>query len=74
MICEDLNQMMSSLAMVSKLERRRCRESLEQRFTVERMAQDYGKVYEQFIAGKNLLAGSPAIAALDKTLMEKGAA
>ncbi len=74
MICEDLNQMMSSLAMVSELERRRCRESFEQRFTVERMAQDYGKVYEQFIAGKNLLAGSPAITALDQTLMEKGAA
>ena len=73
-ICEDLNQMMSSFDMVPKLERRRCRDSFEQRFTVERMVRDYVKVYERFIEGKNLLPGSPAMTTLDQTLMEKGAA
>lgn len=73
-ICEDLNQMMSSFDMVPKLERRRCRDSFEQRFTVERMVRDYVKVYERFIEGRNLLPGSPALTTLDQTLMEKGAA
>lgn len=66
--------MMSSLDMVAKLERRRCRESFEQRFTVERMVQDYVKVYERFIEGRNLLPGSPALTTLDQTLMGKDAA
>ncbi len=51
-ICEDLTQMMSSFDMVPKLERRQCREGFERRFTVERMVQDYVRVYEQFIEGK----------------------
>jgi glycosyltransferase involved in cell wall biosynthesis len=57
-ICEDLSQMMGALESVAQLDRARCRENFEQRFTVERMVQDYLKVYERQLEGKSLLTGN----------------
>ena len=54
-ICEDLSQMIGALESMSKIDRARCRENFERRFTVERMVQDYLKVYERQVEGKSLL-------------------
>jgi glycosyltransferase involved in cell wall biosynthesis len=48
-ICEGLDEMTATVQRISEIDRRRCRWSFEQRFSVERMAQDYVSVYEQAI-------------------------
>jgi glycosyltransferase involved in cell wall biosynthesis len=46
-VCEGLNDMTAAIQRISEIDRRRCRRTFEQRFSVERMAQDYLWVYEQ---------------------------
>ena len=48
-ICEGLDEMTATVQRISEIDRRRCRWSFEQRFSVERMAQDYVSVYAQAI-------------------------
>jgi hypothetical protein len=48
-ICEQLDEFIAAVEQVSILDRRRCRQAFEMRFTVERMVQDYMDVYEQVI-------------------------
>ncbi len=38
---------------IAEIDRRRCRLAFEQRFSVERMAQDYLRVYEQLALGQH---------------------
>ena len=45
-VCEGLNDMATAVHRISAIDRRRCRLAFEQRFSVERMAQDYLRVYE----------------------------
>jgi hypothetical protein len=41
--------MTAALQRIPEIDRQRCRWTFEQRFTVERMAQDYLKVYERVL-------------------------
>jgi glycosyltransferase involved in cell wall biosynthesis len=46
-VCEGLDEMAAAIQRIPEIDRRRCRLSFEQRFSVERMAQDYLRVYGQ---------------------------
>jgi glycosyltransferase involved in cell wall biosynthesis len=46
-VCEGLDEMTAAIQRIPEIDRRRCRWTFEQRFSVERMAQDYLRVYEQ---------------------------
>ena len=48
-ICEGLDEMTAAIQRIPEIDRRRCRQTFEQRFSVERMAQDYLRVYEQML-------------------------
>jgi glycosyltransferase involved in cell wall biosynthesis len=48
-VCEGLDGMTAAVQHIAEIDRRRCRLAFEQRFSVERMAQDYLRVYEQVI-------------------------
>lgn len=50
-VCEDVNSMAMAVQRVSEVDRRRCRRAFDQRFTVDRMAQDYLRVYERLLGG-----------------------
>jgi glycosyltransferase involved in cell wall biosynthesis len=54
-VCETLEEMAHSVRHVSVLERTRCRQVFESRFTTERMVRDYLRVYEQ-LSGKSQAA------------------
>jgi glycosyltransferase involved in cell wall biosynthesis len=49
-ICDSLDEMASKLEGLSLIDRRRCRQSFENRFTVGRMVKDYLALYEQIAA------------------------
>jgi glycosyltransferase involved in cell wall biosynthesis len=46
-VCDNLNEMVSAIARVPLINRQRCRESFEARFTVERMVEDYLTLYQR---------------------------
>ncbi|MGH7180419.1 MAG: glycosyltransferase, partial [Nitrospiraceae bacterium] len=46
-VCESLDEMAAAIQRIPGIDRQRCRWTFEQRFSVERMAQDYLRVYEQ---------------------------
>ena len=48
-VCEGLDEMTEVIQRIREIDRRRCRISFEQRFSVARMAQEYVRVYEQVI-------------------------
>src|SRR6186997_1888978 len=49
-ICDNIGEMAQAVAGLSLIDRARCREIFEQRFTVERMAKDYVAIYENMAA------------------------
>ena len=49
-VCEGLDEMTAAVQGIPGIDRRRCRLAFEQQFSVERMAQDYLRVYEQAIS------------------------
>jgi glycosyltransferase involved in cell wall biosynthesis len=49
-ICDSLDEMVSKFDSLPLIDRRRCRQSFESRFTVERMVKDYLALYEQLAA------------------------
>ncbi len=51
-VCEGLDEMTAAVQGIPKIDRRRCRLAFEERFSVERMAQDYLRVYEQLALGR----------------------
>ena len=55
-ICERMDELTAAVKQVSLLDRRRCREAFEVRFTVERMVQDYLDVYEQIVSDRSTAA------------------
>jgi glycosyltransferase involved in cell wall biosynthesis len=74
-ISEDLSQMIEALESIGQIDRLRCRESFERRFTAERMAQDYLKAYERQLEGKTFLPSAGIPVSLDQPLMlSEGAA
>jgi len=48
-VCEDVDSMAMAVHRVMEIDRRRCRQAFEERFTVSRMAQAYLRVYERVI-------------------------
>jgi glycosyltransferase involved in cell wall biosynthesis len=50
-VCEDLDELTAAIRRIPEIDRRRCRRAFEERFSVERMAQDYVRVYEQVALG-----------------------
>jgi glycosyltransferase involved in cell wall biosynthesis len=69
LICETLDEMITAVTQIPTINRADCRQSFEDRFTVERMALDYVNVYHQLIGdpheearvSENELAGSKTI-------------
>ena len=49
-ICDSLEEMVSRINCLPLIERRQCRESFENRFTVQRMVNDYHTLYERLTA------------------------
>jgi glycosyltransferase involved in cell wall biosynthesis len=49
-ICETVDDMVKAVESVSRIDRRQCRQSFEQRFSAPRMARDYVSIYERIIA------------------------
>ena len=52
-VCEGLEEMTAAVQRLPEIDRRRCRWSFEQRFSVERMAQDYLRVYDQTVGSNS---------------------
>lgn len=48
-VCDGLDDMTAAIHRIPEIDRRRCRLVFEQRFSVERMAQDYLRVYEKVL-------------------------
>jgi glycosyltransferase involved in cell wall biosynthesis len=46
-VCEHPDELAAAVEQVSLLDRRRCRQAFDMRFTIERMVRDYLNVYEQ---------------------------
>jgi len=59
-VCDHLGKMADAVKRVSLLDRHRCRQAFEERFTVERMVQDYLKVYEHLISDTEAFAVADA--------------
>lgn len=59
-VCDHLGKMADAVERVALLERHRCRQAFEERFTVERMVQDYLKVYERLISDTEAFAVADA--------------
>jgi glycosyltransferase involved in cell wall biosynthesis len=55
-VCEQPDELTAAVEQVSLLDRRRCRQAFEARFTVERMVQDYLDVYEQIVNDRSTAA------------------
>ena len=49
-ICDNIGEMAQAVAGLPLIDRKRCREVFEKRFTVERMAKDYLNLYESMMA------------------------
>lgn len=49
-ICDTLDEMVAAMDRLALIQRRRCREAFEARFTVQRMAEDYLALYERMAA------------------------
>ncbi len=68
-ICDNLSEMIGALDSISQIDRAGCRENFERRFTVERMVQDYLKVYERQLEGRSLLPNAALPSTLDASYM-----
>ena len=60
LVVDDLDSAVSAARRVGELDRRRCREEFETRFTAERMARDYVEVYHDLIRAPAGQAGGAA--------------
>jgi glycosyltransferase involved in cell wall biosynthesis len=58
-IVDNIEQAVSAVARIGEIDRAQCRRSFEQRFTAERMAADYLRVYEQLLAGTRAALTAP---------------
>lgn len=52
-LCDTLTEMVHTVAWVPNLDRRHCRAAFEERFTVERMVQDYLSLYQRSVCREN---------------------
>jgi glycosyltransferase involved in cell wall biosynthesis len=61
-IGETLDELVTAVERVDRLDRRRCREQFEKRFTVERMVQDYLQAYGQLLESTGASNEAPTLA------------
>ena len=52
-LCRDEGGMISAIGQVTDLERSRCRDAAEQRFSIRRMALDHERLYRRILAGRS---------------------
>lgn len=52
-ICDNIGEMAQAVAGLSRIDRTRCREIFEKRFTVERMVKDYLAIYDSVVAASH---------------------
>lgn len=57
-ISETLDEMVASVAKLDSIDRRRCRESFDRRFTARRMVHDYLRIYEELVRENRVLSSS----------------
>ena len=57
LISENLDEMVSQVAQLVTIDRRRCRQVFDERFTAQRMTSDYVKIYQQLITDAAALPG-----------------
>ncbi|HET9845733.1 MAG TPA: glycosyltransferase family 4 protein [Nitrospira sp.] len=57
LVSDSLDEMTRQVEAIPTIDRRRCREVFDQRFTVERMVQSYVQVYEQMINDRSAFTG-----------------
>jgi glycosyltransferase involved in cell wall biosynthesis len=55
-IVSELEDAIAAVRRIPELSRKRCREVFEQRFTANRMAKDYVRIYRRLIEHKKQLA------------------
>jgi len=53
-IVENVEEAVEALGKISKIDRQCCRDTVEKRFSVQRMVDDYIKVYQQIILGEQV--------------------
>jgi glycosyltransferase involved in cell wall biosynthesis len=71
-IVDKVEAAVSAVERVAALDRRKCRQVFERRFTASRMAEDYVKIYRQLLAGKNTAVnGSVGIPHLPPDALDK---
>ena len=57
-ISENLDEMVSQVEKLVTIDRRRCRQVFDERFTAQRMTNDYVKIYQQLITDAAALPGA----------------
>lgn len=63
-LCADESEMVAAVARVVSIDRRACRAAAEQRFSMDRMAADYARLYDRIlIKGSGLARVAPDVAA-----------
>ncbi|HKU51621.1 MAG TPA: glycosyltransferase family 4 protein, partial [Nitrospira sp.] len=57
-ISENLDEMVGQVAQLGAIDRRRCRQVFDERFTAQRMTNDYVKLYQQLVSESAALPGT----------------
>lgn len=76
-ICDNLDEMVAALDRLPLIQRQRCRDSFEARFTVQRMAEDYLALYERMVAmpaRRRAVANSRSARAIRRAITAPGLA
>src|SRR5688500_20106573 len=68
-IVDDIDGAVEEVGRLDRFDRAACRTRFEQRFSVERMANDYMKVYEQLIEAASQWLGEPEKVSNVKTVV-----
>jgi glycosyltransferase involved in cell wall biosynthesis len=58
-LVNDLNEMVEAVLKTKQLDRFQCRKLTEERFSVDRMVQDYIEIYEKIIGQKSVMGKDP---------------
>lgn len=61
-VCNTFDEMGKAVSQIDALDRRACRQAFEARFTVERMAQDYLRLYEETLEFRPMQLEVPRVA------------
>jgi len=67
-VVDTLDEMADAVDQVYQIDRRRCREYVEEKFDAPRMADDYLNAYERVLSGSYSMNGDQRMATLDRSL------